>query len=429
MARRAVVVCLAVACLCCPAAAGEAPPLQRASSEPFFHARSRQADYAGPGRRTPAPEDVEEVRIGYFGPNDPSHPDGGDMWRAAKLAVDEANQRGGYRGKPYRLVAGWSDNPWGTGVARLTRMVYDDKVWAIVGGIDGPSTHLAEQVVAKARLTLVGPASTDKTVNLANVPWMFSMVPGDHLQAPVLAAAVAARVGKGKFLLVSADDHDPHLFAVELGRCFAERKLVPRYHFEHRRGAADLGELAARVVGADVQAVVAVAGARDSARLVAALREAGFRGTIFGGPAMGRHAFAQAAQAAAEGVVFPLLFDSQAAPRQFVATFQDRFGRSPDYAAAHAYDAVRLLIDAMDKAGLNRARIRDAVRELSPWSGVSAEVKWDSLGGNARAVGLGTIRDGRPASLAESEDASAGLPQDQWGTAMGKEAASGRSPR
>ncbi len=100
------------------------------------------------------------------------------MWNAACLAVEQANRAGGYNGLPFRLVAGWSDNPWGSGVTEVARMAYVHKVWAIIGGIDGPSTHLAEQVVAKARLTLLSSASTDKTVNLANVPWMFSCLPG-----------------------------------------------------------------------------------------------------------------------------------------------------------------------------------------------------------------------------------------------------------
>ncbi|MHC4741697.1 MAG: hypothetical protein ACYS8Z_07290, partial [Planctomycetota bacterium] len=39
--------------------------------------------------------DVEEVLIGYFGPTDPCHVRGGDMWRAACLAVEEANRAGG----------------------------------------------------------------------------------------------------------------------------------------------------------------------------------------------------------------------------------------------------------------------------------------------------------------------------------------------
>ena len=54
-------------------------------------------------------------------------------------------------------------------------------------GSTGPSAHLAEQVVAKARLPLVCPVSSDRTANVANVPWMFSVLPGDNAQAPCLA--------------------------------------------------------------------------------------------------------------------------------------------------------------------------------------------------------------------------------------------------
>jgi hypothetical protein len=41
---------------------------------------------------------------------------------------------------------------------------YEDKVWAIIGGIDGATTHLAEQVAAKAQLTLVNPVATDRSI-------------------------------------------------------------------------------------------------------------------------------------------------------------------------------------------------------------------------------------------------------------------------
>jgi len=366
---------------------------------PFFRARQHQTEYAGPGRETPPPADVDEVLLGYFGPDDASHPRGGDMWRAAQLAIDDANRRGGYRGKPFRLVAGWSENPWGTGVAKLTRMVYCDKVWAIIGGIDGPTTHLAEQVVTKARLTLLSPASTDKTVNLINVPWMFSLVAGDHLQAPLLADAIEQHVGNEPFLLVSANDHDSHLFTVELRKCFAKRRMVPGYHFEYERGTRNLAELVARIVRSKAGTVVLIAGAHDGARLTSALRDNGFEGAVFGGPTMGRNEFVQQADEAAEGVVFPLLYDpfcgSSQASGRFVETFQRSFGRTPDYAAAHTYDAVQLLVAAIGKAGLNRARIRDAVRELSPWKGVTGTVKWNLLGANSQIVRLGTIKGGR----------------------------------
>ena len=403
MLSRILAPCFTLACFCGPAGVGETPPKAPAPKKPFFDARKHQTDYAGPGRDQPEPADVSEALIGYFGPSDTADPEGGDMWLAAQWAVEEANRQGGYRGKPFRLVPGWSENPWGTGVRRVVRMAYAEKVWAIVGGIDGPSTHLAEQVAAKARLPLLSPASTDKTVNLANVPWMFSLVPGDHLQAPVLVAAIQERLGDRPFVLVSGKDHDGHCLAVELGKCFAARDMVPSYHFECDRAAGDVVELVTRIVESQPGAVVLVAGADQSARLVAGLRRQGFTGPVFGGPTMGRRRFREIAGGAAEGVVFPLLYSPQATSAEFSFSkaFEDRFGHSPDYAAAHTYDAFRLLVAAMRKAGLNRARIRDAVAELSPWSGVTGSVAWDPLGSNTRPVSLGTIQDGQIVPVAE----------------------------
>ena len=55
------------------------------------------------------------------------------------------------------------------------------------------------------------------------------------------------------------------------------------------------------------------------------------------------------------------------------------------------YDAVQLLVAAVRQAGLNRARIGDALRDLSPWDGVAGTVRWDTLGGNTRPAHLGTV--------------------------------------
>jgi branched-chain amino acid transport system substrate-binding protein len=397
--RALIGVCCALVCLCPLAHAGQPTPEQPSAGKPFFNARQHQTEYAGPGRDLPPPAELNEVLIGYFGPSELADPRGGDMWRAAQMAVEEANASGGYRGKPFRLVPAWGDSPWGTGVSQVARMVYQDRVWAIVGGIDGPSTHLAEQVVAKARLTLLSPASSDKTVNLANVPWMFSCLPGDHLQAPVLAAEIENRVGKRPWLIVSTDDHDSHLFTVELGRSLAKRRMAPRYRFECKQATCDADELAMRVVESEVDAVVLVAGADDGARLLKAIRGCGLSGLVFGGPAMGRRSFLEDAGAAAEGVIFPLLYEPGKQAEEFMAAFKSRSAALPDYVAAHTYDAVRLLITAIRQAGLNRARIRDAVQELSPWTGTTGPIEWDRLGANTRAAGLGTIRAGRVEAL------------------------------
>lgn len=342
----------------------------------YRDAREQRLGYHGPGREQAEPRDLREVLIGYFGPPDARHPEGGTLWEGAQRAIEEANREGGYKGLPFRLVPAWAENPWVAGAGVLVRLIYQERVWALIGSIDGASTHLAEQVVAKARLTLINPAASDRTLHGANVPWMFSCVPGDHLQAPLLVEALGGR----PFLLVSATDHDSRAFVAEL-------KATPAFHIEFQAGSSDVSALARRVADTAPQAVVVIAGARDSARMVAALRSLGCAAPILCGPSAGRRAFLEEAGPAAEGILFPWLLEGSG-------------GDVRDYAAAHAYDATRLAVAAIRRAGLNRARIRDAVAELSGFEGASGRISWDNLGQNTRAVRLGTIQGGRavPAS-------------------------------
>jgi len=379
--------------------------LNRSSSSSSSDAQTPES--APPGRkttpasetRTPERANPREVLIGYFGPTAPSDHDDVDLWHAAQLAVEEANRSGGCHGAPFRLIPCWSEGPWGSGVAALARMAYEKQLCAVIGGVDGPTAHLAEQVVAKARLPLVSPASTDRSVNLANVPWAFSLAPGDHLAAPPLAAEIARRVGRGPFVILSCDDHDSRFFTAELRKALRAHQLAPRYQFEVRRGERETGPVAAEVAALMPAAAVVVGGASDSARLVSAIRAGGFTGPVFGGPAMGRRRFARDAGAAASGVVFPLLWEPDAETQGFAKAFQDRCGQPPDYAAAHAYDATRLLLDAVRKAGLDRDRIAQAIRQAAPWAGVTGTNRWDPRGGNTRALRLGTLRDGLPVPL------------------------------
>ena len=349
------------------------------AQQPYKDAGTFPPTYQGPGRDEPAPVGLTEVRIGFFGPSDPSHPDGGTIWQGASRAIEEANRAGGYRGLPFRLVSRWSDNPWRAGAAHVVRLAYEDQVWAIVGGIDGPTTHLAEQVVAKALLTLVSPASTDRSVNLAGVPWMFSCMPGDDLLAAVLVQAMA---GEKDVTLISATDHDSRAFTAELKKAMASRGLTPAFHVEFDPGK-DAAEAATRAKGAS--AVALVAGPADSVRFLSALHASGFGGRIYAGPWVAR----LTALGAAEGVVFP--FPLESLPEGF-----------PDYAAVYAYDAANLVIAAIRKAGLNRVRIYDAMRELSPSTGASGVIRFDALGRSAHPVRLATVRGGRVITLTPS---------------------------
>jgi ABC-type branched-subunit amino acid transport system substrate-binding protein len=341
------------------------------------------------------PRDLREIRIGYFGPDDPDHPVGGAIWKGTLLAIEESNAAGGYRGRPFRLVQDWDENPWSGGAASVVRMVYQERVWAVIGGIDGTSTHLAEQVVAKARLALIDPASTDRTVNSANVPWMFSCMPADRVLMATIGDALLASRGRESFILASATDHDSRIMAEAFLSVVHREHSGPQRHLEFQSGSYRLPELAKQIAESEAKAVVVLAGASDSAVLVRALRAAGAESPIYGGPSLGRQTFLDRARSAAEGVRLPLTLQESDLAAEFGKKFGARWNVAPDYAAFHAYDSTRLLVAAIQRAGPDRAQIRAALAELSPWKGVSGTIRWDEIGRNSRGARLGAIRDGR----------------------------------
>jgi ABC-type branched-subunit amino acid transport system substrate-binding protein len=380
-------------------------PTDAQDSVPFHQLRRQSSAFAAPDQDSRSVRQVDAVLIGYFGPTDQNDAQGHRMWRAAQAAVEQANGQGGLDGVPFRLVPAWSTNPWGTGVAQLARLAYQEHVWAIVGGIDGPSTHLAEQVVAKARLPLLSPVSTDKSASLANVPWLFSLAPGDHLSAPVLANRIEQCVGRQAWILISSDDHDARQFARDLKAALSAHKLSPAMQFVYRQSAPELAAVVRETVQRKPAAVVVLGDSEASAQCVRLLRGQGYAGSLFGGPRMGRARFLQSAGPAAEGVIFPLLTASPNPPPGPLSHAADppavlACGQW-DYADQLTYDAVQLTIDAIRRAGLNREQIRTAIHDVAPWTGLAGTVTWDPLGSNTREVHLATVSGGRLQRLAD----------------------------
>src|SRR5208283_3631634 len=106
----------------------------------------------------------------------------------------------------------------------------------------------------------------------------------------------------------------------------------------------------------------------------------------------------QLAGPAAEGfeAVFP--YDpTRTDPRwlDFVARYQARFHEVPDHFAALAYDAMRILLDAICRAGLNKGRIRDALTGIENYKGVTGDMVFDPNCKNIAPLFLARVHNGK----------------------------------
>jgi branched-chain amino acid transport system substrate-binding protein len=356
-----------------------------------------RADYYGPEREEQEPINVQEVRIGFFAPHDSENPIGKNLWRGATLAVEQANEKGGYRQKPFRLTCRWADNPWGAGSREMIRLVYEDRVWAVIGSIDGASTHVAEQVATKARITLVSPLSGDPSLTHTAVPWMFRLPPDDASVAKALAKIAVEKMGFRRIIILSSTGHDGRMGTSQLLAALERFQVSPVLHLSFDPSQTDFSQQLDRIRSVPAKAIFLWGDPEASLRLLLALRGRGIELPVFGPPLLSLPPFLQeAAQGAGGLTTCKLTWARDGAGREnFAREFESRFGEKPADDAVLGYDAASILIGAIHKAGLNRARIRDAVADMSGFAGLAGKITWDNGGGNMAEPVPVTFQDGR----------------------------------
>lgn len=372
--------------------------------------------YTGAGRDLPAPKGLTEVRIGFLGPieQNPDQVFGLRMLHGAQLAVEEANARGGYGGKPFRLMLhndynNWqakavygNNRPtdpaiWGSPSDEAVKMIYDENDWAIFGSISSESTHIILRLALKAEIPIVNSASTDPTIPETYIPWYFTDLQDDRVQSFTLARHIYTELGLKRVALLRVNNRYGRMGVPEfraaarrLGHpVVVEQKFLP--------GDTDFSQQLRVIRESRADAIVLWTDEIPAARILKQMRALGMKQRVFGSyRTLGPDLLAEAGPAA-EGfeAVFP--YDpSRNDPRwlNFKRSYAARFHEQPEQFAALAYDAMNMLLDSICKAGLNRARIHDALADMESYDGVTGHMTFDPNQKNVAPMYLGTVHDG-----------------------------------
>ncbi len=372
--------------------------------------------YAGAARDLPEPKNLTEVRIGFFGPieHNPEQVFGLRMLHGAQLAVEEANARGGYGGKPFRLMLhndydNWQaqamygdDRPtdpsiWGSASNEVVKMVYDDQDWAIFGSISSESTHIALRLALKAEIPIVNSASTDPTIPETYVPWYFTDLQDDRVQSYTLARRIYSELGLKRVALLRVNNRYGRFGVLKFRD--ASRRLGHPVVIEQKflSGDLDFTRQLKVIQASQTNAIVLWADEIPAARILKQMRSLGMTQRVFGSYRTLGPELLQEAGPAAEGfeAVFPYNPErDDPSWVEFNRRFQDRFKEKPEQFASLAYDAMNTLLDSICKAGLNRARIHDALANVEQYDGVTGRMVFDPNQKNVAPMYLGAVHEG-----------------------------------
>jgi ABC-type branched-subunit amino acid transport system substrate-binding protein len=377
---------------------------------PYFEHYTDVIEYNGAARDIPDPDlnGLSEIRIGFIGPlyNHPDQALGKRMLNGAQMAIDEANAAGGYCGKPFRLMLHNDSAIWGASSNEVVKMVYDDKVWAMFGSISGDTTHIALRVTLKAETPLVNSASTDPTIPETIIPWYLTDLQDDRIQGYTLARHIYDELGLKRVALLRVNDRYGRFGVIKFRD--ASRRLGHPVVIEQKflPGDTDFRHQLRIIQDSRVDGIVLWTDIGPTANILQQMRELGMQQRVFGSHRTIGDELIRLAGPAAEGFEALYPYDPSRQDPAWLAfneRFDARYHARSDHFAALSYDAMKILLNAICSAGLNRGRIRDALTGVQSYRGVTGEMTFDPNCKNIHPMYLATVHDGaieyRPISM------------------------------
>ena len=135
------------------------------------------------------------------------------------------------------------------------------------------------------------------------------------------------------------------------------------------------------------------------------LRDGGIDLPLFGTGAILPQELAAAGGVAVEGLIFPtVMFDAEeVATAEFIAAYREKFGSNPDIYAAHGYDAVLIVVQAIEQEGLSSDNISFYMNAMNPFPGAAGSTKFDQDGNAQKFHRMWVIENGQARAL-EGDD-------------------------
>ena len=342
----------------------------------------------------------EPVKLGFFMSLTGRDASFGELsYRGARLAVDELNAAGGVLGRPIELVVEDNRSLAGESATAAKKLISRDHVVALIGECSSARTLEAAPVAQGAGVPLVTPASTNPKVTQVGDA-IFRVCFIDPFQGDVIAAFARRRLGlKRAALLVDAGAP----YSVGLAQYFEKTfvalggEIVSRQKYNGADTDFRAQLTAIRAAGPDA---LFLPGYYVAAGLVARqAKELGLQATLLGGDGFEAPQLLEIGGDALEGVCYSTHFateNTDQESRAFVAAFRAKFGSAPNGLAALTYDSVRLLADAITRAGTTEAgRLRHALAATKDFPGVTGRTTINAQRDADKDAAIITVRQGQ----------------------------------
>lgn len=297
----------------------------------------------------------------------------------SQMVVDEINKAGGIKGHMLELVVYDTQGDATKAVQAVTRLIKEDKVVAIIGPSTTGDTMAVIPIVEKAQIPLISCAAGIKITEPVK-KWVFKTAQNDSLAvARIYEHLKKQKINKIAILTV----------ADSFGASGREQLKAQASSFgiqivnddTYGPKDTDMTPQLTKIRGSQAQALVCWGTNPGPAVIARNARQLGLKLPLYMSHGVSSKKFIVLAGDAADGIILPsgrvlvadLLPNSDKQKKSllsYIKDYQNHYRAEGDHFGGHAWDAVMLLKDAIERGAFTPAAIRDQLEKTHHFAGI-----------------------------------------------------------
>lgn len=313
-----------------------------------------------------------------------------------ELARDEINAKGKIK---VELVIEDSKGDKNEAINAANKLIHKDKVLSIIGPALSGEMFAVGPIANQAGVPIMGTSTTAEGITEIGEYVFRNSVP-ESLAIPQAVKQAKEKYGIKRVAIMYANNND---FSVSGFKTFEQTlkesgiEIVTIETFADKD--TDFSAQLTKIATLKPDAVMVAGLYQEAALILKKARELGINVPFVGNNGFNSPQLIKSGGAAAEGAIvaspwFPGKNDEKV--KNFATAYKNKYGKEPDQFAAQAYDALFIMVEAIEKSGStsDRAKVKDNLKTLKDFSGVTGKFAFDEKRNPAMEVNVLVVKDG-----------------------------------
>ena len=320
-----------------------------------------------------------DILIGEYGSLTGSEATFGNSTHTAiLLAIEEINAAGGVNGRKLQVATEDDQSKAEEAATVVEKLISQKNVVAVLGEVASSNSLAAAPICQANKVPMITPSSTNPTVTQKG-DYIFRMCFLDDYQGASMARYLYNTLGTRKIAVLIDNKSD---YSTGLAKYFSEAftklggQIVATQSYA--KGDSDFRPQLTTIKTANPEVLYIPGYYNDIGQIARQARDLGMNMPLAGGDGWESPKLIEIGGKALEGCFYSNHYfpgDTTPVVRQFVEKYRQKYSQTPDALAALAYDATRVLADAMKRAGkTDGPALRDAIAQTKGFEGVTGTI-------------------------------------------------------